>query len=519
MERNAEIQHCRQQIMLWTMDLQRLEAAAPETTDATTAVARQNMARNAKIQVNRGLDQVNPVLEAERRSIYYPACVKDQDRTGLLRIWRGLSEDERYRKDIVLLFLSKDAQFFGFCPWDRHADPMEADHATFPENLLGDRDLFLEYARGDREGYLSEQAFELYDSSFTDDKEIMTLLSRKNYQFLEQASTRLKDDYDVVLAASVDHPLALQYASDRLKGNKAMLIEMVEKGSDWLWDDDEYFSWLTCALPRFSAPEQKEIIIAVVAKLQGFRKNCTRQYDGLFSMFPETLFDDRDLMMNFVSSYGYSLKYCSERLRADKELVKAAVKKFPSALEFNLGESRNELTSNHDFMTSLIQTPGGGSMLVHAPIEMQHDKNTVLEAVANGLEYSNVPSCFQSDTDVALKALQTQSAYALKISEIDVSLQNSKTFAIRAIQETCHRFIQLPEHLQQDEDVALQALKSGVEESYVDNKVICRALKKVPSLLDSGEGLIALGTAFNKNLDARQELFSTEVSECHCSSF
>jgi len=197
-------------------------------------------------------------------------------------------------------------------------------------------------------------------------------------------------------------------------------------------------------------------------------------------------------MAEFVKLDGYSLKWCSEKLQADEELVKIAVKTFPSAVEFSRGEIYKELTSNCDFMMSVIKgAADGGSMLIYAPIEIQQDRSIVLEAVANGLKHRNIPTCFQSDLGIALKSLEN---YDSTLADLHESIQVTKSFALDALKVKCEINRELPENLQMDEQVAMQILRSAAKLPN-SQRLVHLALDKVPSLIGLREVAFILATA------------------------
>jgi hypothetical protein len=64
---------------------------------------------------------------------------------------------------------------------------------------------------------------------------------------------------------------------------------------------------------------------------------------------------------------------------------------------------------------------------------MQKDKNTILEAVSNGLAHWDVPVSFQSDIEIALKALAYNRRHDITITDLGHSVTINKSFAISAV--------------------------------------------------------------------------------------
>lgn len=224
-------------------------------------------------------------------------------------------------------------------------------------------------------------------------------------------------------------------------------------------------------------------------RLRDVDKDCW--YDDELSPLPyfsKPILDDEQIMLQFLKVTGYFLKWCSERLRSNERMVNAAVATCPRAVEFSLGEIREELTSNTEFMMSVIRDDGGGAMLVYAPSEMQRDKNIVLEAVANWLKHRQVTDCLRSDPEIALKSLER---WGTELSDLDESVQMTRSFALAAVRVNGDIFCQLPGEFQEDEQIALQALKHAGK-FWLPWQTVHAIVQQHPSLLRSREVMVAL---------------------------
>jgi len=254
--------------------------------------------------------------------------------------------------------------------------------------------------------------------------------------------------------------------------------------------------WLQCAtFPDLQC--EKKVALAVVNKMASLGEELGMYVEHPVEFLSESLCDDKELMMEFVMVSGDSLKHCSQRLQEDVDIVKAAVKMRPSVVTFSTGEIREELVSDCEFLLSAIKD-GAGKLLVHAPPAMQQDKSVVLEAVANGFEYHSIPTCFQTDSDIALTALET---YSVELTDWHESLQSSKKFALSAVKVYYNLDEQLPGDLQEDKEVALQRLISAGDVFYSSPEALIRlVLEKVPSLLDSKEAMM---NVFNTTAGSR----------------
>lgn len=444
---NAEIQECRQQVEFWTNKLQKLEAI--------------------------------------RRRPFLMARIKEDP----LATWEELAEGTE-TKDVVLALINRDPHFFGECPWTQGEFDavINEDRPILPDRLWDDRDVILAYAKvedyKDVYGYAVDGTYG-YDipDCVADDKEVVLAMCGKHWPCLGTASQRLQDDKEVVLAAirwgDWNSCLGIQHASERLRGDVDIILAAVKS--------TEYdFSWLG-SFARFVDVESEKTVAVAVAKrlLTMDPESCYEEDLSPLPHFSKAVLDDEKIMLDFLNAYGYCLKWCSERLQSDAEVVKAAVKTDASAVEFARGKARKDLMSDCEFMTTAIRNDGG-ALLLHAPTIMQQDKSIVLEAVANGLAHRDVPRDFRSDPGIALEALKMP---LVGFTDLDDSVVMSKSFALDVVKIKCSSFRYLPAELQSDEQIALQTLKSNKDSFGNSADLIQLVLEKVPSLLGSEEAM------------------------------
>lgn len=120
-----------------------------------------------------------------------------------------------------------------------------------------------------------------------DNKDLVVRCLTANGRLLGKVSARLRDDPEVVVAAIKSDSLAYEYASDRLKRRKS---------------------------------------IAILALEESF------QYERL----DPALREDREIAFIAVSLDGSNLKFVGSELRADKEIVAAAISNNPEARQYTL---------------------------------------------------------------------------------------------------------------------------------------------------------------------------------------
>ena len=90
----------------------------------------------------------------------------------------------------------------------------------------------------------------------------------------------------------------------------------------------------------------------------------------------EELRADRQVVLAAVKQFGNALEYASKELRADREIVLAAVKRNGWALRF----ASKELRADRQFVLAAVKA--GGDALQFASVELRADREVVLAAVA-----------------------------------------------------------------------------------------------------------------------------------------
>jgi hypothetical protein len=131
----------------------------------------------------------------------------------------------------------------------------------------------------------------------------------KNGKNLNFASDELKKDEDVVLAALKDDPESIIFVDEELLQNKEFLLKAVKSNA-------------MKQIPKGMFMNEKEFVLKLV------------QIKGIMLKFAsENLRDDKEIVLGAVGNWN-SLSYASERLRNDEEVVLQTVKLFPSCIHF-----------------------------------------------------------------------------------------------------------------------------------------------------------------------------------------
>ena len=166
--------------------------------------------------------------------------------------------------------------------------------------------------------------------------------------------------------------------------------------------------------------------------------------------FPDVARDDEELVRIAVKKDGSVLQYASARLRGDFETVMIAVKKTGTSLNF----ASDALKNNAEIIAAAVQADGAA--LEFVPKKFQNDRQLILEASRN-CNVGLIPERFLSDKEVAERLIANDcQAFAYLSSElrrdIDLIAQATKTDS--------SLFMYLPEGFLEDKTTVMELLNN-----------------------------------------------------------
>ena len=230
--------------------------------------------------------------------------------------------------------------------------------------------------------------------------------------------------------------------------------------------------------------DDKEVMMAYCKVIPRSLQECS-----------ERLCDDRDVVTEAIRVDGMELQYASLRLQEDEQIVKMACLRDGRALEFcPLGELRDKLTSDRDFMLAVIRNNGAPLFRLLAE-PLRHDRELVLEALANGMRFKLCPSELRNDDDFLEAAVSRRSALYL---EIDRRLQRCTRIAKAAViaedstPAVHERAMELVDELLHDRNVVLAIAKRG------DTKIVTDLFEPLQFLRISDDKEIVLAVLQRK---------------------
>ena len=162
------------------------------------------------------------------------------------------------------------------------------------------------------------------------DKEVV-IAAVKQFAFdLEFASADLRGDKEVVLAAVKSDGTALQLASADLRGDKEVVLAAVKSGIRCYSRDPLYAIQQDCkehVVLRFASADlrgDKEVVLAAVKSGGMVLRYASADLRG-----------DKEVVLAAVKADGKALRYASVDLRGDEEVVIEAVRQDGNALNFS----------------------------------------------------------------------------------------------------------------------------------------------------------------------------------------
>lgn len=264
------------------------------------------------------------------------------------------------------------------------------------EELKNDKEILMKELnyRGDSLYYSNEL--------LRDDKEVVLIAVKNNWNAIQYASKRLQNDKDVVLEAVkckwIDLYHALLYTSVELRDDKDIALEAVKNRCYYL----EYVS------ERLK--DDKDVVLEAIKKPM-LVLDMEREIEKLTN----TLEERHSLWYAFYDKFWFNivfdsaLKYASDRLKDDKDIVIEAVKNDWNAIEY----ASDRLKDDEDVVIEAIKNDWNA--IKYSSERLKNNKKIVLDAIANHLD----------TLDCIPIELKNEKKFKLEIIEI---LNNSKYF-------------------------------------------------------------------------------------------
>lgn len=280
--------------------------------------------------------------------------------------------------------------------------------------------------------------------------------------YLKYACSKLRDDEKIVeLAFKADNE-SFKYASDRLRKDRDFIVKIVAHPDDILIDltDDEEYVLAVCS----SWPDSPITYISErLSNSEVFLRKCILCGCNVMESIPWAA-DNKNLVLIALSE-GIHFRHASERLRGDKELAIEAVK----IAYWNLSYCSDELRDDEDVVSAAIMQ--NGLALEDASERLRGHRRTVIKSFSSCFRLKHVGEHLKDDEDLVLKAIKIDSNVYIEISD---RLRDSKKFALEALEANCDTFRVFSSRLTDDKIIALKA----IEYNYENVRFVSERLKK-----------------------------------------
>ena len=208
---------------------------------------------------------------------------------------------------------------------------------------------------------------------------------------LEDASSELQDDRDVVLHCVRRCPKAIKHASARLRGDKEIILAAARKcDSDTVLKlASDRASGRSGGRPSLRKEWRRryQACVCSASRRQGDYSRGGKEMEGsatVLNLASTELQDDRDVVLHCVKNGGNAIEHASARLRGDKEIILAAATakgtteywKRNSATVLYLASA--ELQDDRDVVLHCVKN--GGDAIKHASARLRGDKEIILAA-------------------------------------------------------------------------------------------------------------------------------------------
>jgi len=322
-------------------------------------------------------------LKEEQRRFQRMAALQDDAAS----VWNRLPKKVKWDKQVLLATLRS-----------KHLpSPLKENNwnSAVPRKLRHDRDLFLaRLEREDFKTYLNERNLSFcVPETLQDDKQVMlkVILVYPEIVDTDSFTSEMQNDVDIARALLRSDTFLFAFNlskfSEGIRSNPRLMLEMLQR------DEGGFgFREMGAKLRNDRAFVLKAADMA--PRLPSFALKALSQ----------RLRADKDVVLAFVKKSGSNLAHASYPLRRDMEVVRAACSSDPAALQYSLpSRTKKLLTKNKQFMLNLFRSDihriGLPEKLwkICAPA-LKKDREVVVAAVlCYSLDMSNIPEEFTRD--------------------------------------------------------------------------------------------------------------------------
>ena len=315
---------------------------------------------------------------------------------------------DKYNIDEILGQLEPDSmERYHEYEYESSVDEDFRNHAylfnELPEELRNDRDFVLKAVE------VNGAIYEYLSDELKKDEEIAIISINSYFESFRHLPDELFDNERVVEAAIENNQFGaevLEYASERLKDNKDIVMHAVSKSTGVeLFSEDRpeegytYNDALCYASERLR--DDTDVVLLSVENNPDSLKSASAR-----------LQNDYDVVLTAVKGNAHSLKYASEELRNNKDLVLIAANSYFNSLYdyYDQGLGGEELEGSVNIEDSILE---------YISDELKNDRDVILAIVNNNpYAFVNIPDKYKDDYDIALIAFKEDECLIETASEM-----------------------------------------------------------------------------------------------------
>mmetsp|Transcript_17117 Transcript_17117/g.25949 ORF Transcript_17117/g.25949 Transcript_17117/m.25949 type:complete len:644 (+) Transcript_17117:3-1934(+) len=320
--------------------------------------------------------------------------------------------------------------------------------------------------------------------------------------FLEHASPRLKDDEYLVRVALLEkdedcmRAYHIDHASERLKKDFQLIYDLVEYAAKSKMIDK--YGWLKYVL--LDQLDEEELLLVLKKIPTFYLRNVTIQF-GVYEKFLDNkeaiLYLIENGPMDSTAPHMY-LQFCSDRLRADEDVIRLAISKNRNSIKYSLCDAfptTDVVKDIDDVLTEYLcdYIEDRVSRVSYSA----EDLSIVLQSIDDkeGLDsFKRVPEAMKLNPAVIEVSINNGIVDFCSLQKHARLDKNTILSFIKGVKDRggeCDLplsfYSKLPDKLQEDEEIALAILDVGFGYEYPK-----RIFKKLPQLSRSRKAMLSM---------------------------
>ncbi len=258
-----------------------------------------------------------------------------------------------------------------------------------------------------------------------------------------------------------------QFFPEEFKDNLNFFMKIAESMSD--------FKEVFLELANEKILNSKNFAKTIISNCKGFS----------LKYFSEEIRSNKELVLIAVAKNGNELKHASDELKKDREVVLAAIKTSQVELFANEAIKYADKSFLNDFEIARIAVAFSGNMLQYFVDEVRKDKEIVSIAVnntPNAVEFADKSLLSDKDFILSLpnKIYRSDGSKFRAFSILGDKLKKDHDIVTKAIAMDCNLYQDLPKNLKEDLLIFTEALK---DTSFASRKSLPLMVENAPSII------------------------------------